>query len=90
MSHANDARVYRVLVNQDDCAEVTSDDRDRDRIDEVSVCAEAAANGVLLRTKWKLRAGNFHYETKWSAVVARGGKVSLDSPGAVRLSLAMK
>ena len=90
MTHANDARVYRVLVNQDDCAEVSSGDRDRDRVDEVSVCAEAAPNGVLLRTKWKLHSGKFHYETKWSAVVARGGKVDLDSPGAVRLSLLMK
>lgn len=88
MNHGTDARTYNMLLAADRCGEVTS--ADKDRVDEISVCAEPAQNGILLRTKWKLRAGTTQFETKWDAVIARGVTVDVGRVGGVRLTLAMK
>ncbi|MDX2086419.1 MAG: hypothetical protein SFX73_01160 [Kofleriaceae bacterium] len=88
INHGTDARTYNMLLAPDRCGEVTS--VEKDRTDAIWVCAEPAQNGILLRTKWRLRAGTTQYDTKWDAVVARNATVDVGHVGGVRLTLAMK
>lgn len=89
IASGNETRVYRVAVNLGDCAEVSAEDRERDRSDDISVCAESAATGVLVRSKWNVRSGRASYRSSWSSVVARNGRVELTNPN-VTLTLAIK
>lgn len=87
VQYGADRKSYALVLQPDGCGEVKT--RHAAGFDQIEVCTRPTSGALLVDVHWELQRGAFSYATKWKAVVARGGAVTVGTSG-LDLTLAMK